>query len=142
MGKQTSETLTKKAKLEVNPMTNEQELRELFQKWASSLPKCVGYAGSCDGDLVGLEHESHCPMFGKDFASGRDCFEAGFRAGVEKERERCLALLESEAGAARKLKSAAIAEGMKVVAVGKQVIIDICSSVAAAIRSGQDGGKG
>lgn len=115
-------------------MTNEQALRELFQKWATSLPVCIGYDGSCDGDLVGMEHEPHCPMFGKAVASSRDAFEAGFRAGVEKERERantcvvCTAVL---------LPDETIPHCETCIPTEEHE-----AQWLEAIRSGQDGGKG
>lgn len=48
-----------------------------YEVWTESLPKCVGYEGKCDGDLVGELHEPHCPMHGKEFATLRDAFNAG-----------------------------------------------------------------
>lgn len=54
--------------------------RAEFEEWAASLPKCVGDPGECDGSLVGLEHEPHCPMYGKDFANLSDAFKAGWNA--------------------------------------------------------------
>jgi len=52
----------------------------LYEKWAASLPKCIGYEGGCDGDLVGTEHERNCPMFDKNPATLRDAFNAGLAA--------------------------------------------------------------
>lgn len=29
-----------------------------YEDWIASLPKCISDEGGCDGDLVGLPHES------------------------------------------------------------------------------------
>ncbi len=52
------------------------EADDMFKKWISSLPKCVGFDGGCDGDLEGMEHEIHCPMYGKKHTTLRDGFDA------------------------------------------------------------------
>lgn len=41
-----------------------EEIRKLFEEWKSSLPKCVGYEGNCEGDL-GMGHVEHCPIYGQ-----------------------------------------------------------------------------
>lgn len=60
------------------PPTDE---RAEFEKWAKSLPKCISDDGGCEGDLVGLDHEPDCPMFGKQFATHWDAWQA--RAELE-----------------------------------------------------------
>lgn len=59
---------------------SDKEMFDAYQRWISRLPKCLGDFGGCDGDLVGLEHEPHCPMFGKKFTTMRDAFYAGWDA--------------------------------------------------------------
>jgi hypothetical protein len=51
-----------------------------YEAWIASLPKCLGDEIGCEGNLVGMPHEEACPMFGKQFATMRDAFEAGRRA--------------------------------------------------------------
>lgn len=68
---------------------------EGYEEWVKSLPKCLSYEGGCDGDLVGLEHERNCPMYGKKFATLRDAFEAG-RAPLTVDRQRTLDGLKTE----------------------------------------------
>src|SRR6266568_6092834 len=67
----------------------DEKLRERFKEWTTSLPKCISDSGGCDGDLVGLEHEANCPMYGKEFATLRDAFDAGFQAGQAATRREC-----------------------------------------------------
>jgi hypothetical protein len=62
-------------------------MREKFEKWAATLPKCLGYEGGCDGDLEGQAHEPKCPMFGKEFATHQDAFQAGWQAAQLSEAE-------------------------------------------------------
>lgn len=64
--------------------------RAEFEKWVASLPNCVGDDGACDGNLVGLDHEPHCPMFGKEDITFFDIWQAA-RAEL---RERNSALVE------------------------------------------------
>jgi len=68
--------------------TDEEVVQEQFETWKASLPKCAGYGGGCDGDLVGLEHEDNCPMKGKQVATIADAFSAGALAMQRTERER------------------------------------------------------
>lgn len=56
----------------------EKIIEEKFAEWKKTLPKCVSYAGGCDGDLEGLEHEKNCPMYEKKFATHLDAFAAGW----------------------------------------------------------------
>ena len=46
-------------------MTSKRDMVERAAKFYYSLPHCCGYP-KCDGELVGLEHEPECPMYGKD----------------------------------------------------------------------------
>lgn len=57
-----------------------------YREWIATLPKCVGDEGGCDGDLVGEDHSSNCPLFGKGFATLEDAFEAGRK--VEREAKK------------------------------------------------------
>jgi hypothetical protein len=56
-----------------------------YEAWITSLPKCLGDEIGCEGNLVGMPHEEACPMFGKQFATMRDAFEAGRRAESERD---------------------------------------------------------
>ena len=51
-------------------------MAKTFESWKASLPKCIGFEGGCDGDLVGEGHEDNCPMKGKKFATLEDAFHA------------------------------------------------------------------
>jgi hypothetical protein len=48
-----------------------------YETWVATLPKCIGGEQGCDGSLVGLEHEKNCLMFGKEWATMRDAYNAG-----------------------------------------------------------------
>jgi hypothetical protein len=61
-----------------------EKYHERFEKWASSLPRCVGDAGACDGNLVGLEHEDNCPMKGVEEPTFFDAWLAGRRDALEE----------------------------------------------------------
>lgn len=77
-------------------------MSEKFEKWKATLPKCLSYAGGCDGDLgEGLEHDQKCPMFGKKFATHLDAFIAGHQAALpsDAEIEAVARLLDIEATA-------------------------------------------
>jgi hypothetical protein len=58
--------------------------RAEFEKWKSSLPKCPD---TCDGDLVGEEHDDDCPV-GKagGFVTKEDAYVAGWQAAIERQR--------------------------------------------------------
>jgi hypothetical protein len=53
-----------------------------FEAWKKSLPKCLGYAGGCDGDLGAEGHMKDCPLYGKDFATHKDAFFAGWERAI------------------------------------------------------------
>ena len=45
------------------PQAGEDDLAQAREFW-KTLPHCCGYP-QCDGDLVGIEHDSKCPLYGK-----------------------------------------------------------------------------
>ena len=70
-------------------LTQADALRREFEKWMQSVPKCIGYP-TCDGDLVGTEHDELCPMSKIPESDGasigahlQDAFEAGWQAARE-----------------------------------------------------------
>ena len=59
------------------------EDRKKFEEWVRTTDLCcVGYP-TCDGDLVGLEHDDTCPAKNKPAASFRDCWQAAYQAGLK-----------------------------------------------------------
>lgn len=60
-----------------------------YEEWRDSLPKCLPW-DQCDGDLVGEEHVPHCPMYGKQWATLKDAFEAGQQTSKQAEQIRTL----------------------------------------------------
>jgi hypothetical protein len=57
-----------------------------YKEWIESLPRCIGEDGVfCDGygnsEYRGY-HEEHCPMYGGDYPTLEDAFNAGLREGA------------------------------------------------------------
>jgi len=67
---------------------------QTFDEWCKTVPRCIGYAGGCDGYLAGTLHEENCPMYNVDDSAGmsfgasyRDAFLAGQRSTAYKKLE-------------------------------------------------------
>lgn len=52
-------------------MESDKEQREEFEAWERTQPRCIGYPKCDGGDLVGVEHEKDCPLYGVARSTGR-----------------------------------------------------------------------
>lgn len=52
-------------------MESDKEQRGEFEAWERTQPRCIGYPKCVGGDLVGVEHEKDCPLYGVARSTGR-----------------------------------------------------------------------
>lgn len=74
-------------------MADQTEVERQYREWLRTLPKCVGWAGGCDGNLP---HKETCPMFGKKYADQQDIYAAGYEAGARDMRARAANEIEGQ----------------------------------------------